>query len=282
MAKYKKILVAYDGSPSSRTALQHAFRLASWIKVVAVVPEFQGELNFTGIGNIKEVMLGPGRQLLAEATGLATAAGSHILTDLEQGEPYERIVQVAAEEKCDCILMGRKGQHHMELGLMGGVTARVIGHTDKDVLVVPNEATLVWNHILLATDGSIYSSAAEERALALAKEDGTRLTAVAVVYVNDEFSAQAPATVRELIAKAEASLETISRQGQELGVTVETVVREGEPHEAITALALELNIDLIVMGSHGRKGIRRLLMGSVTERVIGFATCPVLVRHLQE
>lgn len=281
MAKYKKILVAYDGSPSSRTALQHAFRLAAWIKVVAVIPEFQGELNFTGIGNIKEVMLGPGRQLLAEASGIAKEAGHCILTDLAQGEPYERIVQVAAEENCDCILMGRKGQHHVELGLMGGVTARVIGHTRKDVLVVPKEADLAWNHILLATDGSVYSSAAVECALALAKEHGTRLTAVSAVYVNDEFSAQAPDAVRELVDKASAGLEVIRAQGQESGVEVGMVVKEGEPHEVITDLAAELGIDLVVMGSHGRKGLSRLLMGSVTERVIGFAGCPVLVRHLQ-
>jgi hypothetical protein len=57
------------------------------------------------------------------------------------------------------------------------------------------------------------------------------------------------------------------------------VVREGEPHEAIIKQAKEQNADLIVMGSHGRKGISRILMGSVTEKTIGYAECPVLVVH---
>jgi nucleotide-binding universal stress UspA family protein len=61
------------------------------------------------------------------------------------------------------------------------------------------------------------------------------------------------------------------------GITLETMVLRGKPDEAIVKAATAKEADLIVLGSHGRTGLRRLLMGSVAERVIGQAKCPVLV-----
>lgn len=284
MAKYRKILVAYDGSESARNALTQACRIAredkSWIKVLAVLPAYEGDLELFGVSNIKDTIQGPGEKLLAEAQGIADAEDVHILKNLEQGEPYDRIVQVAGEENCDLIVMGRRGRSHIERELIGGVTARVIGHTGKDVLVIPDSAAVSWDRILLASDGSPYSESAEQTALALAKERNSSLNAVSVVYTNDEFYALAPSAVQGLIEQADQRLAEIVRHGEAAGVTVNTFVKEGEPYEAITSLAAELGASLIVMGSHGRKGFTRLLMGVVTEHVVGIAHCPVLVSHL--
>jgi nucleotide-binding universal stress UspA family protein len=285
MAKYKKILVAYDGSPSSRNALGLASQLAreekSWIKVVAVVPVYDGDLELIGVRNIKETITGPGKDLLQEAQEIADREDVHILTDLEQGEPYERIVHVAEEENCDLIVMGRKGINRLARELMGSVTARVIGHTNKNVLVVPENAKLAWDEIVVALDDSAYSKAAHALALDLAGEHSSRLTGVSVVYTNDEFSALAPSMVSELIEAAKATLEGYRKLAADRSIEMATVVKEGEPYEGITNLAAEKKADLIVIGSHGRKGISRLLMGSVTERTIGYAPCPVLVTHQQ-
>ncbi|MFZ5766670.1 MAG: universal stress protein [Thermodesulfobacteriota bacterium] len=285
MAKYRKILVAYDGSDSARNALRQACRLAradqSWIKVLAVVPAYTGDLELIGVSNIKETMLGPGQKLLAEAKMIADDEDVRILSNLEQGEPYERIVNVAEDEGCDLIIMGRKGRSRIERDLIGGVTARVIGHTVKDVLVIPDQSSISWGKILLASDGSPYSKAAEDLSLELAKERNAVLCAVSVAYTNDEFSALAPEAVRELAEKAEERVADIKKRGEAMGVTVTTWVKEGEPYEAITALAAETDATVIVMGSHGRKGLTRLLMGSVTEHVVGLASCPVLVSHLK-
>ncbi|MEJ2032201.1 MAG: universal stress protein, partial [Deltaproteobacteria bacterium] len=114
MARYRKILVAYDGSDSARNALSLASQLAredkSWIKVLAVMPPYEGELELVGISNIKETINGSGQKLLAEARAIADAEKVNILTDLEQGEPYERIVRVAEDENCDLITVGRRGR----------------------------------------------------------------------------------------------------------------------------------------------------------------------------
>ena len=283
MAKYRKILVAYDGSASARNALAVASHLAkedkSWIKVLSVLPNYAGDLELVGISNIKETMEGPGKKLLAEAQEIADNEDVHILTNMTQGEPYDKIVHVADDENCDLIVMGRRGTHQLERELVGSVTARVIGYTMKDVLVVPDGTKMTRKNILLATDGSPSCETAVERAIELAKEQEASLTAVSVVYTNDEYLALAPGVVEDLIAKAKDKLATIEQKGKEAGVAINCLVKEGEAYEAITTLAQKNNIDLIVMGSHGRKSLQRLLMGSVTERTIGYAPCPVMVVH---
>ena len=282
---YRKILVAYDGSKSARNALLVASQLAnegkSWIKVVAVVPTYIGDLNLIGVKDMKETIEGPGRKLLAEARKIADSRGVNILTNLEQGEPYERIVHVAEDENCDLIVMGRRGLSHLERELMGGVTARVIGHTPKDVLVVPETAKLSWEKIILATDAEPHTENALYKAVTLTKEHGSTLTAVTVVYTNDEFVALAHDMVEALINNARNKLEAIARRAATEGVSMETAVREGEPHQAITTLAREKGASLIIMATHGRTtGLGRLFpIGSITERTIGYAECPVMIVH---
>ena len=283
MASYRKILVAYDGSATARNGLAVAGHLAkedkSWIKVLSVLPKYAGELELIGISNIKETIEGPGKKLLAEAQEIADHEDVHILTNMTQGEPYDKIVHVADDENCDLIVMGRRGTHQLERELMGSVTARVIGYTLKDVLVVPEGTKLTRKNILLATDGSPSCETAVDRAIELAKDQSASLTAVSVVYTNDEYIALAPGIVANLIGKAKEKLATIRQKSKEAGVEINTVIKEGEAYEAINTLAQNSNVDLIVMGSHGKKGLQRLLMGSVTERTIGYAACPVLVVH---
>jgi nucleotide-binding universal stress UspA family protein len=179
MASYRKILVAYDGSATARNGLAVAGHLAkedkSWIKVLSVLPKYAGELELIGISNIKETIEGPGKKLLAEAQEIADHEDVHILTNMTQGEPYDKIVHVADDENCDLIVMGRRGTHQLERELMGSVTARVIGYTLKDVLVVPDNTRLTRKNILLATDGSPNCETAVDRAIELAKDQSARL-----------------------------------------------------------------------------------------------------------
>jgi nucleotide-binding universal stress UspA family protein len=283
MAKYRKILVAFDGSATARHALAVASHLAkedkSWIKVLTVLPGYVGDLELIGVSNIKETIEGPALKLLEEARKIADEEDVHVLTNMAQGEPHEKIVHVAEDENCDLIVMGRRGTHQLERELVGSVTARVIGYTHKDVLVVPDGTGLTRKNILLATDGSPNCETAVDRAIELARDQAAELTALSVVYTNDEYMALAPGIVEELINKAKEKLVTIEQRARDSGVEINSMVKEGEAYEAITSLAQDNNIDLIVMGSHGKKGLQRLLMGSVTERTIGYAPCPVLVVH---
>ena len=287
MARYKKILVAYDGSEAARNALAVSAKLAkqdnSWIKVLAVVPPYDGDLDLIGISNIKETIEGPGEELLAEAREIADNEGVHVLTNLAQGEPYEHISSVADDENCDLIVMGRQGVDHFERELMGSVTARVIGYTDRNILVVPENFSWngKWDSILIATDGSTNNEAAYEEALQIAQKCSARIAVITAVKtdVNNEAVAFAQAAVMELEMKAQNIVNEFKERAAEMDIHVETFVRQGEPHQVITALAAQLGITAIVMSTHGKTGIKRLLMGSVTQRTIGYADCPVLVVH---
>jgi nucleotide-binding universal stress UspA family protein len=281
MGKYRKILVAVDSSESSRNALHQAFKLANeekcWITVTSVVPPYEGEIEILGIKDIRAALRKPCEDALAEVQNIARTERMLVKTVCEEGEVYERIVDLADAENCDVIVMGRRGLRRIERTLIGSVTARVIGHTQRDVLVVPNGTTVGWKTIVLATDGSKYSAAAAERAIAFAKSYGGVLKVLSVVDVPAEFYAEAPKAVEDLVRKAKGFVADVKKQAEAASVPAETFVGEAEAYQAVNNLAQEQKADMIVLGSHGRTGLRRLLMGSVTEAVIGHASCPVLV-----
>ncbi len=281
MGLYKKLLVADDGSVSSSNALLQAFRLANeekcWITVTTVVPSYEGDLDLMVIGNIHEALRRPGKEILARASEIARREGALIKPVLEEGEAFERIVDLADAENCGLIVMGRRGVSHLERALMGSTTARVIGQSNRDVLVVPKDTSIGWRRILLATDGSRFSEVATSKALEFAAAYGGLITAVSVVDVPPEIYAEAHSAVDKLIENAKGFVEAVKSKAQVRSVPVATYVGEGNAYEVIADLARREAADVIIMGSHGRTGLKRFLMGSVTEKVIGHAPCPVLV-----
>lgn len=281
MERYKKILVAFDGSESSKNALRQAIALAgpekSWIKALAVVPSYEGDLEFIGVSDIENVLKGPVEKLVRSAEEVARAKLANVITNIEQGEAYEKIVDVAEEENCNLIVMGRRGLRRLERMLMGSVTARVIVHSGKDLLIVPRDASVGWDSILLATDGSTFSEAALDRAIYFATSRGGALTAVSVVDIYPEFFAEAPKVVEKMEGKASEILEEAVRKARAAGVKTEGVLLRGNPAEEIVALAGQKDAGIIFMGSRGMSGLKKIVMGSVTEKVIGLTSCPVFV-----
>lgn len=135
----------------------------------------------------------------------------------------------------------------------------------------------MYKKILITTDGSRYSRNAVKEALRTAKFCKSQIVVLSVVNVNEEFEALASGLEDKMIKKAEKIVANVKKQASKIGVKVEVLVRTGEAFEAIVDTAAKKKVDLIVMGSHGRTGLKRLLMGSVTSRVIGHAPCKVLV-----
>jgi len=281
MGRYRKILVAVDGSPTSLHALEESFKLAqnegSWITVVSVIPPYTGDLDLVAVGNVMAAMRRPCDEALKKARELAEKHRALIKTVCEEGEPHERIIDLAQAENCDLIVIGRRGLRRLERVLVGSVTARVIGYSPIDVLVVTRDTTVGFKKVLIATDGSRYSEAAQMRAIDFAGSYGGELVAVSAVDVPPELYAESPKTVEELVKKAKTYVEAVKKEAEQAGIKTETIVREGEAYRVITDTAKETGANIIVMGSHGRTGLKRLLMGSVTEKVIGHTPCPVLV-----
>ena len=139
--------------------------------------------------------------------------------------------------------------------------------------------TELFDKILIATDGSDMNITAIEEGLKIGRECGSKVFAV---YVMDtrRFD-KAPTDVmmkdpKEVIqSQAEAALTFVQSKAE--GVDLETVILEGKPEVEIVRYATEKKIDLIVIGTHAKRGFERLLLGSVAEQVIRAATCKILV-----
>jgi nucleotide-binding universal stress UspA family protein len=142
----------------------------------------------------------------------------------------------------------------------------------------------LFKHILVPIDGSEASLKAVEMALRLvALCPACRLT---ILYVVDRlvsaelvrFSKRDERDVgAELEEQARRYLESARKQAEQQGVSAECEVRKGDPFEEIIEAANSMGADLITMGHTGRRGTTRVLIGSVTERVLDYAPCPVLV-----
>lgn len=282
MARYRKILVAVDGSDSSKNAFRQACRIVhddkSWITVLTTIPVYQDQFDvLTTKEKVSKKLLEEGEKIISEIKEIADEEDVYIRTKIEEGTPFQTIVDIADEGGFDLIVMGRHGMKRLEKTLVGSVTARVIGHSQSDVLVVPMNSSVGWKEILLTTDGSKYSRAAMEKAAELAKSYEGKLKVVSIVDVTDEFQTEAPDAVEKLIGEAKGFVNDVKKNAEAQGLKIETFVKEGETYRIIADMAMQNNSNVIVMGSYGRTGIRRLLMGSVTEKVIGYSPCPVLI-----
>jgi|UniRef100_A0A7C3UZ76 nucleotide-binding universal stress UspA family protein len=279
MAKYRKLLVAVDGSASSLHALEESFRLTKvGIVVVAVAPPFTVDLKIGGQGEILKLLKEPCESALTKAAAMAKEANAEIVEICAMGQPHERIVDLSEKEGCDLIVMGAKGMLDLDKTLMGDTTAKVIGYSLKDVLVVPENTTLGFGKILVATDGSEYSRRAMARAMDFAESYGSELDVVSVVEIPAEIYSIAPQVVEQKVEKTEEYVAGIKKQAESRGIKTRGFVQDSEaPYAVITERARKEGNGLIILGSHGRTGIKRILMGSTAERVIAHAPCPVLV-----
>jgi nucleotide-binding universal stress UspA family protein len=139
--------------------------------------------------------------------------------------------------------------------------------------------------ILLAIDGSRFSDAASEAVIRNAPPQETEVRVVHVVeppslMVSREMRARDPHFKdlwRETEQQAEAMVKKTAERLRAKGFKVTTAVEKGDPKSRIIAVASKWNADLIVLGSHGRRGVERFLMGSVAEYVTRYASCSVAV-----
>lgn len=136
--------------------------------------------------------------------------------------------------------------------------------------------------ILAATDFSPQADDAVAEAAALARRFDAKLTIVHVyappgVLVPDGFVAASPQATRDLLEAVERGLAKVRERVAAPGLTIDTIAVQGAAATEIDTLALERGVDLVVVATHGRTGFKRLLLGSVAERVVREAPCPVLV-----
>lgn len=133
--------------------------------------------------------------------------------------------------------------------------------------------------LLLATDSSIYSEGAIREAISFAKKCSSKLYAMSVVEVITDYETFSPQKIEDAMeAGVKNHLESVKAKAKNEGVECETIMAfGGEPHEVIIDEAEEKNVDMIIVGRRGTKGLKKLLVGEVAAKVIGNAPCKVLV-----
>jgi len=275
LGKHEKILVAIDVSKYTEIVANQALNIASYcgsslfaLTVVEISPDSMAMADLP-FDFIAEKMDKEARTTLDKVKAEAEKRNVGCETFLLHGlPPHRHIVEMAKDKEVDVIVIGTHGRTGLKKLLMGSVAARVIGYAPCSVLIVPLEGAVSLKNILVATDGSKYSEAAVKEAINIAKACPSVFTVICVVK---------PGRPHEYREEAEKIVNQVKQEASQAGVEGEAIVRIGEPHEVIVEIAKEKNVGTIVIGRHGRTGLKKLLMGSVTERVIGFSPCGVLV-----
>jgi len=148
-------------------------------------------------------------------------------------------------------------------------------HVPPEIPGVPPARSI--RTVMLATDVGSASEAATERAIAMAAQLGARLLVTSVVDPSPPREGAARTSIVQLRAGRQDAVRGIVRRARRQGIDATFLVWEGDPAEGVLEAAAAESADVIVLGSHGRGRIGRLILGSTSARVTDGARCPVLV-----
>jgi nucleotide-binding universal stress UspA family protein len=285
---FTKILCPIDFSAGSEQALRIATRVAVESNAELVIahawyvprPAFAGEFMFPG--HVIQDMVDESQRQLDAAVKRAVAAGAkQVSGDLISGLPWTEIVALLEHQAFDLCVVGTHGRTGLARVLLGSVAEAVVRHSPCSVLAVrPDTAVEPFRNVLVPTDFSECARCALEQAIDVVQPDGA-VTLLHVVDVPTLYSGPAPFGdyAHELGERAEAALTAdAKRVTPKATTTIATRTRFGSPGaQVLAALSDDRSVDLVVTGSHGRTGLKRMMMGSVAEKVVRHAPCPVLV-----
>ncbi len=284
---YDRIIAGYDGSESSKAALKEA---SLWAKrhggtLLLVHGVYFDQEEFAIPPALMEKRVEEAARICraAEATARAEyGLDGKVATLVREGEPPDVIARLAAENEAQLIALGTFGRSGLKKLLIGSVTSEVLLKAPCDVLVVKRPCAScsgTYSSLLAPFDGSERARVALGRAADLARSEGAKLTVLYVIPRYEEMVEffRTDAIERSLRAGAEKVVEEARKIASARGVEAATEIREGHAADEIVKRAGALGIDLVVMGTHGWKGVSRAIIGSTTSRVITYSASPVLI-----
>jgi nucleotide-binding universal stress UspA family protein len=284
---FRKILCAVDFSPTSDEALRVAARLATQRGSELVLAHawylsptsFPGEYSYAPelvTALAEDAKLGLAENVVrARALG-ATTVSSHLL----EGPPWQKLVELAEQlAGVDLIVLGTHGRTGLARVVMGSVAEMVVRHAPCSVLAVPDGGAKLFRRVLVAIDFSDESRRALELAVELAP--ASAVTLLHVVEPPQRYAVE-PYVIEPDRRLVERSRTLLAQWAADLTakhpITTDAQIRMGR---ASAELRLVLDdsepFDLVAMGSHGRTGLRRILLGSVAEKTMRHARRAVLV-----
>jgi nucleotide-binding universal stress UspA family protein len=287
---FRKVLCPIDFSPGSRQATRVAIRLANEVGAELVLahawhvpPVAFSEELLLAAGAMQEMQEGAQAALdeaVREATELgARRPGSKLLA----GTPRHEIVKLLEHDSgFDLVVMGTHGHTGLSRVLLGSIAESIVRHAPCSVLTVRPDASLEpFARVLCPIDFSTSSQHAVELAAELARRGAAQLALLHVVEV-PPVSTRGQQMIEFLRELDRYSTEHLDQWAARLEGTlpgrVAKLPRIGRAGaEILKALDEDPALDLVVIGSHGRTGLERWLLGSVAEKIVRHARCPVLV-----
>jgi nucleotide-binding universal stress UspA family protein len=294
-----RILLAVDGSRSSDRARDLVAALpaleGSCVRIISVVPTISEPVETAwapvferDAELVDDSALRTHRDALDAAEHEIRSARSDLVieTVLVRGRPASRIVEEAGSMPADLVVVGHRGHGRWESILLGSVSAEVVDHAPCPVLVARDERI---GPIVLADDRSDHARAAEAFMTGWPLFDGLPVTVVTVDEDGFPYSASVPPLVYSESMDAyaygtasqrratEADCEAAAMRLRRAGLDADVEVREGDPAHEIVLSARQHGAGLVVVGTRGQTGLRRLVLGSVARKVLLHAPCSVLI-----
>jgi nucleotide-binding universal stress UspA family protein len=283
-----RILFATDGSKASELAATTAVGLAkitgSELHVLHVGPAVPEHFEPTDVEPVRTEQ--EARRILDEQVKqIENVGGTVTQSHLKMGGAAEEVVDLAEELDAGLMVLGSRGRGRIKRLVMGSVADSVVRHAHCPVMVTRWKPVAFPAKILVATDGSEEATLATRIAADLAARTGSELHVTHVGRVLTHGGpvglnvGALPAGSQELLDREakellEAQLERMRDAGESV---VEAHLMSGRADEEIIFLAEQVGADLVVVGSRGLGGLRRALMGSVSDSVVRHAHCPVLL-----
>ncbi|UWG48160.1 Nucleotide-binding protein, UspA family [Halanaeroarchaeum sp. HSR-CO] len=282
---YGSILLPVDDSEGAAEIVDHAGAIAretgATVQVLFVADTTRDSVTVVD-GEVLDGLVREGERVVANVASRLETLDVNYDTDVVQGRPAPTIVEYARDFDYDLIVLQTHGRTGLSHHLLGSVTEKVVRLSEVPVLTArmrPDERLIFpYENVLIPTDGSDGARAAAEHGLDLAE---TLDASVHVLSVVDDtwVGPEARATLSEdaLERPANEAIEDVVEAAEGYDIpAVQTYLEYGSPASVI-ADAIESNdIHAVVMGTSGRSGIERVLLGSVAEKTVRTAPVPVV------
>ncbi|MBI2930335.1 MAG: universal stress protein [Planctomycetes bacterium] len=269
-AMFGRILVPLDTRPESEIVLAEVQRVAprkAEVFLVHVIPQ----VSLSAGSELSSVLALPEQAERYLARTARKLRNMSVRVFVDAGEPSERIVKVSLALNVGLIAMATHGRQGVKRLLLGSVARDVLRASPVPVLLVRPGASAParpMKRVLVPVDGSDRSQRMLDVVSTMAA--GTPLEVVLLHVVSEEGAADSENSMAR-------DLRETAQELRRRGMDARSVVVRGQPIEAILRQAKALDIDMIAMATHGRTGLDRLIMGSVTEGVLTGADRPVMV-----
>ncbi len=282
-----RVIIGVDWSDQSFAAITQTFQLYHPSDVTLVHGIELGILehpfvaqagNVQGYDDFRHAMVDSGRQVVERAAAMVPAEGTSIRKVTEIGNPTQLILDSASNLAADLIVIGARGRSRLSEVVLGSVSHRVLLHSSRPTLIVRGAARTVQRVLVAIEDRDDADRVVRwltQHPFA-APVELCVVHAVVPIGINEPYAApEINAWWEDVQRYAEELVQSTAGKLANSHYKVNTKVVQGNPVAVIEQEAKDM--DLVVVTSHGRKGISRFLLGSVSHAIVHHVTCPVLV-----